>query len=68
MVCNIGEIERLARVFAGSLLIQWGIFFGSKIGLVMFVIGIIPLTTGLVGNCPLYTIFKNFYLGNYRKH
>jgi len=68
MLCNIGEIERLGRVFFGSLLIGWGIFFGSQIGIVMFVIGIIPLTTGLIGNCPLYTIFKNYYLGSYRKH
>jgi hypothetical protein len=68
MIYNIGETERLARVFVGSLLIGWGIFFGSQLGITMFVIGIIPLTTGLVGNCPLYTIFKNYYLGNYRKH
>lgn len=68
MICNIGEIERLARVFVGSLLIGWGIFFGNRIGIIMLAIGIIPLTTGLVGNCPLYTIFKNHYFGDYRKH
>ena len=68
MIYNIGETERLARVFIGSLLIGWGIFFGSRLGITMFVIEITPLTTGLVGNCPLYTIFQNYYLGNYRKH
>ena len=68
MIYNIGETERLARVFIGSLLIGWGIFFGSRLGITMFVIGIIPLTTGLIGNCPLYTIFKYYYLGNYRKY
>ncbi len=67
MNCNIDKTERIARVFIGSLLIGWGIFFGSRMGAMMFIIGIIPLVTGFVGNCPFYTTFKNNFLEDYKK-
>ena len=58
MTYNIGKMERLTRVFVGSLLIGWGIFFAGKIGTIMCLGGLIPLLSGFVGNCPLYSIFK----------
>ncbi len=65
MISNIGKTERLMRIFIGSLFIGWGIFFGARLGIVMFALGIGPLTTGLIGNCPLYTAFKYHYLRDY---
>nr|WP_307573811.1 DUF2892 domain-containing protein [Variovorax paradoxus] len=50
---NIGPLDRTLRVSGGVLLIvlaateiigQWGY------------IGVVPLLTGLIGTCPLYTL------------
>ncbi len=66
MISNIGEKERLVRIFFGSLFIGWGMFFGNQLGNIMFALGIAPLVTGLTGNCLLYTIHKNNYLDRYK--
>ncbi|MBD9666930.1 hypothetical protein J2W37_002230 [Variovorax paradoxus] len=51
---NIGPLERTARVSGGTLLIvlaateiigRWGY------------IGVVPLLTGVIGTCPLYSLF-----------
>ncbi|CAN7667476.1 DUF2892 domain-containing protein [Variovorax paradoxus] len=51
---NIGPLERTARVGGGTLLImlaateivgRWGY------------IGVVPLLTGVIGTCPLYSLF-----------
>jgi len=50
---NIGPLDRTARVGGGTLLIvlaatgiigQWGY------------IGVVPLLTGVIGTCPLYSL------------
>lgn len=52
MKTNVGATDKLIRIVVGILLIIWGVF-GSKIWII---IGLIPLITGLIGYCPLYTL------------
>ena len=51
---NEGDVDRLVRLGVGLFLL-FGVFLGPKspwCGL-----GLIPLTTALVGVCPLYRLF-----------
>ena len=58
MTCNIGKTDRIIRVLSGALFVGAGFYFAGKIGIVLGVLGLIPLLTGLVGVCPAYTLFK----------
>ncbi|MCB9492628.1 MAG: DUF2892 domain-containing protein [Dehalococcoidia bacterium] len=51
---NEHNVERVVRVIAGLALISLA-FVGPKTPLGF--VGIVPLLTGLVGSCPLYTLF-----------
>lgn len=53
MKVNEGTIDRAVRVLAGLVLI--GLAATGTIGLWGY-IGVIPLVTGAVGMCPLYSI------------
>ena len=53
MKVNEGTIDRTLRVVAGLALIAWATMFG---GPVWAWIGIVPLATGALGNCPLYSL------------
>lgn len=53
MKANEGNVDRALRVLAGLVLI--GLTITGKIGIWGW-IGIVPLATGLVGWCPLYTM------------
>ena len=54
MKTNIHPIERLARIGLGTLLVAYtALGDGSP----WFLLGIIPLMTGLVGWCPPYAVF-----------
>ena len=56
---NIGSIDRALRVLAGIALVAVGFgVLGGTVGIVVGVIGLIPLATGLIGWCPLYSLFK----------
>ncbi len=55
---NEGTIDRALRIIVGLALLAWyfmdqgqGFWHSAKL------IGIIPLATGLLGTCPLYSIF-----------
>jgi len=50
---NEGQMDRIARIVLGLAIIIIGLIAGSWLG----VIGLIPLATGLIGWCPLYTLF-----------
>jgi hypothetical protein len=55
MKANEGRVDRLLRVIAGLLLLSLA-FFGPKTPLGY--IGLVPLLTGIVGYCPLYSLLK----------
>lgn len=51
--------DRIARVVIGAVLIWLG--FGvvdGGLGITLGIIGFVPLLTGLVGYCPLYSLFE----------
>jgi hypothetical protein len=51
---NIGGIERVARVVLGIAVLSLA-FIGPQSPWAY--LGIIPLTTGVIGWCPLYALF-----------
>jgi len=53
MKTNEGTLDRGLRVAAGLVLL--GLTLGGTIGPWGY-LGIVPLATGLVGMCPLYTL------------
>jgi membrane protein implicated in regulation of membrane protease activity len=54
MTRNVGRSDRILRIAFGLGLIAM-VFIGPKTSLGW--IGIIPLITGLIGNCPAYSLF-----------
>lgn len=54
---NVGGIDRILRIVVGAALLLW--FFvdqGSGFWHWAKLIGIVPMVTGLMSTCPLYTI------------
>jgi hypothetical protein len=51
---NEGTIDRVLRVILGLVLISL-VFVGPQT--VWGWVGVVPLLTGLVGYCPLYSVF-----------
>ena len=49
---NVGGIDRTLRIIAGLAIIAWGVMAGNMWGAV----GLVPLVTGLMKWCPLYSI------------
>ena len=54
---NIGKNDRTLRVVVGCALIVCGVMVSGTVGIIMAAVGLIPLGTGLAGNCPAYSIF-----------
>ena len=54
---NVGTIDRALRIIVGLALLAG--FFLNRDGAYswLYLIGIIPLVTGLMSSCPLYAIF-----------
>ncbi|MCB1006908.1 MAG: DUF2892 domain-containing protein [Acidimicrobiales bacterium] len=51
--------DRIARVVLGVVLLVVGFgVMGGTGGTVLGIVGLIPLVTGLVGYCPLYSVFR----------
>lgn len=49
---NVGGIDKILRIVIGALLI-----IGALMGYGVWMwIGVVPLVTGLMGSCPLYSI------------
>jgi len=53
MPCNEGKLDRVLRVIVGLVLIAL-VFVGPQTPWGW--IGVVPLLTGLVGYCPVYTL------------
>jgi hypothetical protein len=51
MIINIGIFERVIRVVGGAAIVSLA-FWGPQS--FWFLLGVIPMFTGLVGWCPLY--------------
>jgi hypothetical protein len=51
---NEGKIDRIVRVILGAALIAL-VFVGPQTAWGW--VGVVPLFTGLVGNCPVYSLF-----------
>ena len=53
---NVGQIDRILRIVLGLALIAG--FFLNRDGAYswLYLLGIIPLATGLMSSCPLYSI------------
>ncbi len=54
MCQNVGDMDRMLRIFAGLAIIGWGLAASSWFGL----IGFVPLFTGITAYCPAYLPFK----------
>ena len=54
MNTNIGNVDRIARIVVGVVLIAL-VFVGPQTPWGW--IGLVPLVTGLIGWCPAYTLF-----------
>jgi hypothetical protein len=54
---NVGGIDRILRIVVGLALIVG--FFLNREGAYswLYLIGIVPLVTGLMSSCPAYSIF-----------
>lgn len=50
---NVGSIDKTMRIVVGLAIIGAGFYFGSWWG----AIGLVPLLTGLMGFCALYSLF-----------
>lgn len=53
MKCNIGNIERVARIVVGAGILSLA-FVGPQSPWAF--LGVIPLATGLIGWCPPYAL------------
>ena len=60
MSANEGVIDRVLRITVGIVALVAGLALGvgSVVGIVLLVVAAIMLLTGVVGFCPLYTIFR----------
>lgn len=59
---NVGILDRIARIVLGTVLLPAGLFGlgglqGSVLGLLIAGFGVLGLTTGSTGVCPLYVPF-----------
>jgi hypothetical protein len=53
---NVGGIDRILRIVVGLALLA-GFFLNADASMRwLYLIGIVPLATGLMQTCPLYTI------------
>ncbi len=54
---NVGSIDRILRIAIGAALLVW-FFLDQSTGFAHYIklIGIVPLLTGLMSSCPLYSV------------
>lgn len=53
---NVGSVDRILRIVVGIALIAAFFVFKDAPWRYYTLIGVVPLLTGLVGNCPLYSV------------
>ncbi len=53
---NVGSADRIVRIIAGVVLLALFFLYPDASWRYWALIGIIPLATGLMSSCPLYSI------------
>jgi hypothetical protein len=53
---NVGTVDRVLRIVVGLALLAGYFIYPDASYRWAFLIGIVPLVTGLVSSCPLYSI------------
>jgi len=53
MKCNVGQTERRIRVIGGLFLASLAFWGPANL---WFLLGLVPVVTGLAGYCPAYTL------------
>ncbi len=56
MTINVGTVDRILRVIAGVILIALALGYIPNYQSVWGWVGIVPLATGLLGTCPVYSL------------
>lgn len=53
---NVGSLDRVVRIVVGAamLVLGFGGFVDGTAGLVLKIVGFVPIATALLGICPLY--------------
>ena len=54
---NVGQVDRILRIIIGAALIAGFFLMPDASYCWLFLIGVIPLATGLMSSCLLYRIF-----------
>ena len=54
---NVGKIDRIMRIIVGIALLAGFALNADASYRWLYLIGIVPLATGLINSCPLYSIF-----------
>jgi predicted RND superfamily exporter protein len=54
---NEGTLDRIVRVIAGIVILALFFVYPDAAWRWWALIGLVPLITGLVGTCPIYSIF-----------
>lgn len=55
MLKNVGGIDRILRIVLGLGLLAFALFSGHAYAWIGW-IGVVPLLTGLMSSCPLYSL------------
>ena len=59
MKVNMSNVDRVLRVLIGIAMVVVGFaVLEGTAGIVVGIVGLIPLLTGLSGWCPLYTLIR----------
>lgn len=56
MKTNEGNLDRIARIVVGLGLVVYGFMMQGALGTGISIFGLIPIATGVIGWCPLYTL------------
>ena len=56
MSCNMGTIDRVLRIVIGVALLAGYVLNPDASLRWLYLLGVVPLVTGLVGRCPLYSV------------
>jgi Protein of unknown function (DUF2892) len=56
MTINEGKTDRTLRIVVGILLLGLALFLEGNLRW-LGLVGLVPLATGILGNCPVYILF-----------